>query len=215
MVCRFGIQCCRFGTSLKDFAHIMRALIWALFVSVSPMLAETDDVRGFELATTKVLLFMRGANTVGGRTASVPQLACAGSWACGTSLEPRTILCTNVGIDHGNGDPIWSCAATLDSRHRLGTTHVVCEGLRSKDDPFVLIGSCALEYTIVSPNMFAEFILLMFLLLLLSICTTPRGRSEPARHSRDVDRTGSVVYVVDGGNDVAIPSVGYGNTSRK
>jgi hypothetical protein len=50
---------------------------------------------------------------------------------------------------NGHNDPIWQCTAELENGVRLGTTDVVCEGYRDRDDPYVLRGSCGLEYTLV------------------------------------------------------------------
>ena len=43
-------------------------------------------------------------------------------------------------------DVQWKCEADLDSSVRFGSTDVTCEGYDYPEDPFVLKGSCGLEY---------------------------------------------------------------------
>jgi hypothetical protein len=52
-----------------------------------------------------------------------------------------------VGSD-GFGNVQWECKADLDSTVRFGQTTVSCEGYNSPEDPYVLRGSCGLEYTL-------------------------------------------------------------------
>jgi hypothetical protein len=42
----------------------------------------------------------------------------------------------------------WECKADLNNDIRFGETTVVCEGYDYPDDPFVLVGSCGVEYTL-------------------------------------------------------------------
>lgn len=57
--------------------------------------------------------------------------------------------CENMGSSYGDGDVEWSCSASLPEELRLGSTDVICEGYESADDPFVLKGSCGVEYRVV------------------------------------------------------------------
>ena len=107
------------------------------------------DDRAIELAEVKQLTFRKDALTTGRRTSAVPQLSCVGGGACGTYGEPAVVHCTNIGTDYANGDPTWKCTAELENGLRLGTTDVVCEGFRDRDDPYILRGSCGLEYTLL------------------------------------------------------------------
>ncbi|GBG26182.1 Store-operated calcium entry-associated regulatory factor [Hondaea fermentalgiana] len=81
--------------------------------------------------------------TTGRRSAPVPQLTCVGG---DCSFEPDVVQCRNVGTD-SYGEVQWACTAQLPNEFDLGTTDVVCEGFNSRDDPFILAGSCGLEYT--------------------------------------------------------------------
>jgi len=40
------------------------------------------------------------------------------------------------------------CKADMDYDYRFGKISVSCEGYDFPDDPFILVGSCGLEYTI-------------------------------------------------------------------
>jgi hypothetical protein len=40
----------------------------------------------------------------------------------------------------------WTCTASLPVDFKLGSTDVVCEGYESSEDPFILKGSCGVEY---------------------------------------------------------------------
>jgi len=57
--------------------------------------------------------------------------------------------CTNQGSAYGTEDIQWSCKAELPEELRLGSTEVICEGYDSRDDPYVLKGSCGVEYRLV------------------------------------------------------------------
>jgi hypothetical protein len=42
----------------------------------------------------------------------------------------------------------WECKADMDNLYRFGSVEVVCEGYDYSDDPYILKGSCGLEYTL-------------------------------------------------------------------
>lgn len=49
--------------------------------------------------------------------------------------------------------PSWSCtASSLPNDTELGSVNVSCEGYTYRDDPYVLAGSCAMEYTLTAPT---------------------------------------------------------------
>ena len=58
--------------------------------------------------------------------------------------QPELVQCYNRGTD---GTSIqWECKAEMDNSLRFGQLKVVCEGYDYPDDPFILAGSCGLEY---------------------------------------------------------------------
>ena len=54
--------------------------------------------------------------------------------------------CYNRGFD--GQDVQWECKADMDNLYRFGSVEVVCEGYDYPDDPYILKGSCGLEYTL-------------------------------------------------------------------
>lgn len=94
------------------------------------------------LVAIKALTLKKGQYTTG-RRSSVLQTNCIGG-AC--HAAPATIQCQNQGSD--GIDVQWECKADLGSSYRFGSTTVVCEGYDYPDDPYVLAGSCGVEFTI-------------------------------------------------------------------
>ena len=86
-----------------------------------------------------------GLHTTGRRSSPVPQTKCVGGSAAHT-YTPSTIQCYNRGSD--GRDAQWECKADLDGTLRFGETTVVCEGYDHPDDPYILAGSCGVEYTL-------------------------------------------------------------------
>ena len=43
-------------------------------------------------------------------------------------------------------DVQWECKADLPDTLRFGATDVSCEGYANRNDPYVLVGSCGVEY---------------------------------------------------------------------
>eukprot|EP01080_Neovahlkampfia_damariscottae_P002893 gene2893-4736_t len=95
------------------------------------------------LSSVKGLTFYRGRYTTGRRLAPSMQMKRVGGDAK-TNFEPDSVYCENRGTD---GISIqWKCEAQLNSNYRLGRVEVVCEGFEKSGDPYILTGSCALEY---------------------------------------------------------------------
>ena len=53
---------------------------------------------------------------------------------------------TRATSDYGDDDVSWSCTADVPGYFKLGSTDVLCEGYDHPDDPYVLRGSCGVEY---------------------------------------------------------------------
>nr|XP_039250148.1 store-operated calcium entry-associated regulatory factor-like [Styela clava] len=88
----------------------------------------------------------QGQMTTGRRSSPVPQLKCVGGTAGCHGFVPQTVQCRNVGFD--GHDVQWECKTDMDDSYRFGKVQVTCEGYDYPDDPYVLKGSCGLEYTI-------------------------------------------------------------------
>jgi hypothetical protein len=56
--------------------------------------------------------------------------------------------CVNQGSSYTSEDIEWACSAALPPTLRLERTEVICEGYESPDDPYVLRGSCGVEYSL-------------------------------------------------------------------
>ncbi|KAL1724323.1 hypothetical protein EV715DRAFT_285491 [Schizophyllum commune] len=91
------------------------------------------------------LTFYAGEETVARRSDPIPQLTCIGR-PC-KIYQPEVIRCTNIG---GTGTEVeWKCEADLPEALRFGRVEVSCEGYSRPGDPYVLKGSCGLQYKLV------------------------------------------------------------------
>ncbi|XP_007427078.1 store-operated calcium entry-associated regulatory factor [Python bivittatus] len=98
------------------------------------------------LREVQALTLHRGRYTNYRRTSPVPQLQCTGGSAGCTAYTPEVVQCYNKGWD--GYDVQWECQAHLDTSYHFGKIEVSCEGYDYPDDPFILKGSCGLEYTL-------------------------------------------------------------------
>lgn len=95
----------------------------------------------------RTLTLHKNTMTQARRIAPRPQLICHGL-AC-DKHAPDTVQCTNVGTDGEHTQ--WKCEADMDKKLKFGRMDVQCEGYSKAGDPYVLSGSCNLEYELVSP----------------------------------------------------------------
>ncbi len=79
------------------------------------------------------------------RSSPVPQLKCVGGSASGR-FTPQVVQCYNRGWD--GQDVQWECKTDMEGDFRFGSVEVVCEGFDYPDDPYILKGSCGMEYTL-------------------------------------------------------------------
>ncbi|KAI0353786.1 DUF1183-domain-containing protein [Trametes cingulata] len=101
------------------------------------------------LAKIPALTFYKDKLTRARRTAPIPQLTCVGT-PC-KLYQPDVVRCVNIGGSDTDVD--WKCEADLPEALRFGLVEVSCEGWDGPDDPYVLKGSCGLEYRLVQvPN---------------------------------------------------------------
>jgi hypothetical protein len=59
------------------------------------------------------------------------------------------VRCKNSGSDYDSENIQWTCTASLPEEFKLGSTDVICEGYDSPDDPYILKGSCGVEYRLI------------------------------------------------------------------
>lgn len=98
------------------------------------------------LRDIQVLTLYKGRYTTGRRSSPVPQLQCVGGSAGCHSFIPEVVQCQNKGWD--GVDVQWECKTDMDNSYRFGRVEVSCEGFSHPGDPYILTGSCGLEYTL-------------------------------------------------------------------
>lgn len=97
------------------------------------------------LRDVQVLTLYKGRYTAARRSSPVLQLQCMGGSAGCNAFVPEVVQCQNKGWD--GVDAQWECKADMDNAYRFGRIDVTCEGFSHPQDPYVLAGSCGLEYT--------------------------------------------------------------------
>nr|XP_020670586.1 store-operated calcium entry-associated regulatory factor [Pogona vitticeps] len=98
------------------------------------------------LREVQVLTLYPGKYTNYRRTSPVPQLQCTGGSAGCAAYTLDVVQCYNKGWD--GYDVQWECKANMDASYKFGKIEVSCEGYDYPDDPYILKGSCGLEYTL-------------------------------------------------------------------
>ncbi|CAM1505502.1 Fc.00g111390.m01.CDS01 [Cosmosporella sp. VM-42] len=113
-----------------------------------PLLAHAARPKNAILLSEVQSLTLRGngAMTSHRRVPALPQLKCISRKEICDLYDIDVMRCTNQGSSYGDEDIQWSCKATLPEELKLGSTDVICEGYSSPDDPYVLKGSCGVEY---------------------------------------------------------------------
>ncbi|KAK2743490.1 hypothetical protein FQN55_007261 [Onygenales sp. PD_40] len=102
------------------------------------------------LSSIQSLTLHANRQTTHRRVPAIPQLTCIGPSSKICALyTPPVIRCTNQGHDYDEDDIQWTCTAQLPEEFKLGSTDVVCEGYRDYKDPWVLKGSCGVEYRLL------------------------------------------------------------------
>ncbi|KAG8626316.1 hypothetical protein KVT40_005261 [Elsinoe batatas] len=125
--------------------HVSSLLTLALGAASLAEAGKSSDA--ILLSKVKTLTLRSGKQTTHRRVAPIPQLRCVGGnarkWA---SENVDVVRCRNVGSDYDANDVQWTCEANLPEEFKLGSTELFCEGYDSPDDPYVLKGSCGVEY---------------------------------------------------------------------
>ncbi|KAI1281227.1 hypothetical protein F5Y07DRAFT_290394 [Xylaria sp. FL0933] len=115
----------------------------------SPSTAKPKPKDAILLSEVQSLTLRANKQTTHRRVSAIPQLKCVSSPKI-CALHPIDIMrCTNQGSSYGDQDVEWSCTASLPPELKLGATDVICEGYAGPDDPYVLRGSCGVEYRLV------------------------------------------------------------------
>ncbi|OJD16716.1 hypothetical protein AJ78_03141 [Emergomyces pasteurianus Ep9510] len=102
------------------------------------------------LSSIQTLTLHANRKTTHRRVPAIQQLTCVGpSKEICALYTPDVMRCINQGHDYDENDVQWTCTAQLPAEFKLGSTDVVCEGYRDKEDPWVLKGSCGVEYRLL------------------------------------------------------------------
>ncbi|KAJ9496196.1 hypothetical protein H2202_008442 [Exophiala xenobiotica] len=101
------------------------------------------------LSKVSAITVRAGKQTASRRVPPVPQLQCVGPAKICSLYTVDVMRCTNEGVDYDENNVQWSCKASLPDEFKLGSTDVTCEGYESSDDPYVLKGSCGVEYRLL------------------------------------------------------------------
>ncbi|KAI4289575.1 MAG: hypothetical protein L6R35_001153 [Caloplaca aegaea] len=128
---------------------LVRRFLCALFLLLTAVEA-LRNAGGEKILLSKVqtLTLRHGLKTSHRRVPAVPQLECIGGNARG-HYDVDIMRCKNQGSDYEDEDIQWTCTASLPPEFKLGTTDVICEGYDSSSDPYVLKGSCGVEYRLI------------------------------------------------------------------
>ena len=130
------------------FSNCLYFLILA-FTTTTPMLISArKSPQSLLLSDVKTLTLRKDLKTSHNRVPAVPQLKCIGGTAKGL-YEIDVLRCKNAGSSYGDEDVQWTCTASLPPEFKLGGTDVICEGFASSEDPYVLKGSCGVEYRLM------------------------------------------------------------------
>ncbi|KAG9505566.1 hypothetical protein J7337_002538 [Fusarium musae] len=123
------------------------SLAWLLALPAFALAARPKDA--IKLSDVRSLTLRgNGAMTNHRRVGAIPQLRCVSKKALCELYDVDVMRCTNEGSGWGDEDIQWSCTASLPEELKLVTTDVICEGYNSPDDPYVLKGSCGVEYRV-------------------------------------------------------------------
>ncbi|XP_028999558.1 store-operated calcium entry-associated regulatory factor [Betta splendens] len=124
----------------------MERCVAAVLVAVLVGRVQSWDEGAVLLRDVQVLTLYKGHYTTGRRSSPVLQLQCVGGSAGCSSFVPDVVQCQNKGWD--GVDVQWECKTDMDNAFRFGRVEVSCEGYSHSADPYVLKGSCGLEYTL-------------------------------------------------------------------
>ena len=120
---------------------------WGLLIVFCALAAASE--RRILLRDIQTLLFESGKLGTGFRTEPAPQMTQVG----GPAIPVSRIWCKNAGWDGRR--VLWECRLPDDVPATLGEFEISCEGFERAGDPYVLAGSCGIEYSLV-PSARAE-----------------------------------------------------------
>lgn len=127
---------------------VILGLLLATITPGVPAARNNKPTNAVLLSQVKTLTLRDGQQTSSRRVSPIPQMTCVGGSAKGL-YTIDVMRCKNAGAEYDTEDVQWTCQAALPPEFKLGGTEVVCEGYDSPDDPYILKGSCGVEYRLV------------------------------------------------------------------
>ncbi|EOO02735.1 putative transmembrane protein [Phaeoacremonium minimum UCRPA7] len=135
--------------------HFFLAFLYPIFfisISTTPALAASKPRNAILLSEVESLTLRGDRQTTHRRVPAIPQLKCISHKSICAKHTIDLMRCVNQGQGYDKEDIQWSCTASLPPELKLGSTDVICEGYSGPDDPYVLKGSCGVEYRLVLTN---------------------------------------------------------------
>merc|ERR1711892_41246 len=129
---------CLTDTQIEKLNMLIEFIVLLVATSINAQKVKLKDVN--------VLTLYRNKMTNGRRSSPIPQLQCRGGAAGCNAFVPDTVQCYNRGSD--GIETQWECKTEMPNEFKFGKIQVGCEGFDYPDDPYILAGSCGLEYTI-------------------------------------------------------------------
>ncbi|KAF2004405.1 DUF1183-domain-containing protein [Amniculicola lignicola CBS 123094] len=117
-------------------------------LATSAFALRSGNSKKTKLSNVQSLTLRKDLMTSHRRVSAIPQLRCIGGSGRGL-YEADVMRCKNAGYGYNEEDVQWTCTASLPEEFKLGSTDVICEGFDGPDDPYVLKGSCGVEYRLV------------------------------------------------------------------
>lgn len=130
----------KFQSIIKLINRMKKYTLLLIFIGINAVSAK------IKLTDVDAVTFRYGEMTTGRRNSPISQLKCTG--VCHNS--PKTIQCKNIGSD--GVDVQWDCSAELPENLKFGIVNVNCEGYDYPLDPYILEGSCQIQYELQSRN---------------------------------------------------------------
>ena len=151
---------------------VLAAVLTILLSNLTCIQAVSQPKNSVLLRNIKSLTLYKDRTTTHRRVSAIPQvrqdklqitvalltlakLKCIGGSGKG-HYEVDVMRCTNSGSSYDEDNVDWTCKASLPPEFKLGETEVICEGYSNPDDPYILIGSCGVEYRLVLTDLGEE-----------------------------------------------------------
>lgn len=171
-----------------------------------------------KLSDIESLTFHKDRLTTGRRLRPVSQLKCDSklrliSYSNCYKFQPSVVQCYNRG--HDSQTVRWECKADLDKLVKFSVLKVSCEGYDYKNDPYVLFGSCGLEYSLeIKPsknfneyyhtrdlyetNKLSNFLTLLIMIVIVLAIYKSCSKNHETEHQRQDINNGTFAQVING-----------------